>query len=232
VAINTTRGPLADARVRQALNHAVDTPTILDQLLAGRGRLAAGVIPPSLAAPTRPRALRVRPGRPSSCSPPPATRTASTSSCGSSQDATIARLAQSVQGYLNAAGIRAKLVQRDASSVREAARNGQADLFVKTGTPTTRTPTRSSTRCSHSQSKGVGGNYSFYANPRVDSLVDLARRTQDDAARARCRARPTRWRSPTRRWCTSSTTTSCTPCSRGSAASRCRRSSTASAGRT
>jgi len=37
-----------------------------------------------------------------------------------SQDATIARLSQAVQGYLNAAGIRTKLVQRDASSAREA----------------------------------------------------------------------------------------------------------------
>ena len=32
VAINTTRGPLSDVRVRQALNHAVDIPTILANL--------------------------------------------------------------------------------------------------------------------------------------------------------------------------------------------------------
>ena len=48
VGINTTRGPLVDARVRQAINHAVDIGTILERLLGGRGRLAAGVIPPSL----------------------------------------------------------------------------------------------------------------------------------------------------------------------------------------
>lgn len=49
VAINTRRGPLADVRVRQAINHAVDVQTILDRLVGGRGRLAAGVIPPALA---------------------------------------------------------------------------------------------------------------------------------------------------------------------------------------
>ena len=48
VAINTTRGPLADVRVRQAVNHAIDAAQILEQLIGGRGRLSAGVIPPSL----------------------------------------------------------------------------------------------------------------------------------------------------------------------------------------
>jgi len=48
VAINTTRGPLADVRVRRAINHAIDTKTILAQLLGGRGRRAAGIVPPAL----------------------------------------------------------------------------------------------------------------------------------------------------------------------------------------
>ena len=47
-AINTTRGPLTDARVRQAINHAVDTKTILEQLMGGRGFLARGVVSPIL----------------------------------------------------------------------------------------------------------------------------------------------------------------------------------------
>ena len=49
-----------------------------------------------------------------------------------SQDAVIARLAQTVQGYLNAAGIRTKLVQRDAASAREASRKGETDMTLKT----------------------------------------------------------------------------------------------------
>jgi ABC-type transport system substrate-binding protein len=44
VAVNTTRGPLKDARVRQALNHAVDTRTILDRCSPGAARSAAGTI--------------------------------------------------------------------------------------------------------------------------------------------------------------------------------------------
>src|ERR1051325_10356454 len=48
IGINTTRGPLVDARVRQAINYAIDVPRIIDRLVGGRGLRAAGVIPPSL----------------------------------------------------------------------------------------------------------------------------------------------------------------------------------------
>lgn len=187
VAINTTRGPLRDPRVRRAINHAVDTKTILDRLIAGRGKLAAGVIPEAVdaqAATARPpyaydvakaKQLLAEAGFPNGLDV----------ELWSSQDATLARLAQSVQGYLNAAGIRAKLVQRDASSVREAARNGQVDLFVKTWYADYPDADAFLTPLLAGSSHGVGGNYSFYTNRTVDSLVGLARRTQDDAERAR-----------------------------------------------
>src|SRR5919112_1785266 len=53
VAINTTRGPLKDVRVRRALNHAVDVPTLLTTVLAGRGVRAAGAVPPGILGMTR-----------------------------------------------------------------------------------------------------------------------------------------------------------------------------------
>ena len=187
VAINTTRGPLRDARVRRAINHAIDTRTILERLIAGRGRLAAGVIPEAVDAQAagarqpyaydiaRAKQLLTEAGHPNGID----------IELWSSQDATLARLTQSVQGYLNAAGIRAKIVQRDASSVREAARNGQVDLFVKTWYADYPDADAFLTPLLASQSRGVGGNYSFYANAAVDSLVTRARRIQDDAERAR-----------------------------------------------
>jgi peptide/nickel transport system substrate-binding protein/oligopeptide transport system substrate-binding protein len=184
VAINTTRGPLADARVRQAINHAIDTKTILEQILAGRGRQAAGVVPRALdstgtRAPypydvAKAKQLLAAAGHPNGIDV----------ELWSSQDATIARLAQSIQGYLNAAGIRAKIVQRDASSAREAARNGQVDLLVKTWYADYPDADAFLYPLLHSANKGAGGNYSFYASRAVDSLVMLARRTPDDAQRA------------------------------------------------
>ena len=56
VAINTTRGPLKDIRVRRALNHAVDVPTLLTTLFADRGVLCGRFPAP------RDRRLRLDPG--------------------------------------------------------------------------------------------------------------------------------------------------------------------------
>ena len=49
IGINTTRGPLTDVRVRQAINYAIDVDRIIERLISGRGTRAAGVIPPALA---------------------------------------------------------------------------------------------------------------------------------------------------------------------------------------
>jgi peptide/nickel transport system substrate-binding protein/oligopeptide transport system substrate-binding protein len=185
VAINTTRGPLADPRVRRAINHAIDTRAILQQLVANRGRVAAGVVPAALDSAGAARApYAYDPARAKQLLAEAGHAGGIDVELWSSQDPALMRITQSVQGYLNAAGVRAKLVQRDASSVREAARNGQVDLFVKTWYADYPDADAFLYPLLHSASKGVGGNYSFYASPAVDSLVLLARRTADDAQRA------------------------------------------------
>jgi len=185
VAINTTRGPLTDARVRQAINYAIDTRTILKQLVAGRGNLAAGVVAPMLDGTDTSRTryaynvakakeLLAAAGHPNGIDV----------ELWHSQEATIARLSQAVQGYLNAAGIRTKLVQRDASSAREAARKGETDMTLKTWYADYPDADSFLYPLLYSGSKGPGGNVSFYANPAFDKLVLAARREQDDAKRA------------------------------------------------
>jgi peptide/nickel transport system substrate-binding protein/oligopeptide transport system substrate-binding protein len=185
VAINTTRGPLTDTRVRQAINYAVDTKTILTQLMGGRGFLAPGVVSPILdgADTTRPRyaydvakakQLLAAAGHPDGIDV----------ELWHSQDAVIARLSQAVQGYLNAAGIRTKLVQRDASSAREAARKGETDMTLKTWYAYYPDADSFLYPLLYSGSKGPGGNVSFYASSAFDKLVVAARHEQDDAKRA------------------------------------------------
>lgn len=185
VAINATRGPLSDVRVRQAINHAVDARTILEQLMGGRGFLAGGVIPPILEGadttrtrfaydPAKAKELLAAAGHPNGVDV----------ELWHSQDATISRLSQAVQGYLNAAGIRTKLVQRDASSAREASRKGETDLTLKTWYADYPDADSFLYPLLYSGSKGPGGNVSFYASAEFDKLVIASRREQDDAKRA------------------------------------------------
>jgi peptide/nickel transport system substrate-binding protein/oligopeptide transport system substrate-binding protein len=184
IGVNVKRGPLADARVRQAIAHAIDAKTILDRLLGGRGQLAAGVIPPSLEGfdgsrtpyafdIARAKQLLAEAGFPNGIDV----------ELWSSQTAPFPRLAESMQGFLGEAGIRVKLVQRDASSVREAARNGQVDLILKDWYADYPDAENFLYPLLHSANHGVGGNVSFYANAQFDSLVTLARRESDAALR-------------------------------------------------
>ncbi|MGH7605215.1 MAG: ABC transporter substrate-binding protein [Gemmatimonadaceae bacterium] len=184
VAINVTRGPLADVRVRQALNYAIDVNTILSAVMAGRGSVANGVVPPTLGGydPSRKpyvhdvakaKQLLAAAGHPGGIDVELWAATTDQSP----------RLSQAIQANLAEAGIRAKIVQRDASSVREAARKGAADLYVKEWWADYPDAENFLYPLLYSKNKGAGGNVSFYSNPKFDALIDQAHREQDEAKR-------------------------------------------------
>jgi peptide/nickel transport system substrate-binding protein/oligopeptide transport system substrate-binding protein len=184
VAINTTRGPLRDVRVRQALNHAIDRRALVKNLVAGRGILAAGVIPFSLPGSDstrvgyqfdtlRARQLLREAGYPNGID----------LDLWTSTNPTYVRIAETLQGYFQLSGIRLKIIQRESAAAREAARKGQADLFVKDWYADYPDAENFLYPLLHSANKGVGGNVSFYGNPQYDSLVSQARREQDESKR-------------------------------------------------
>jgi len=184
VSINTTRGPLKDVRVRQALNYAVDVNTMLAQVMAGRGAVANGVIPPILDGAdanrkpyphdvAKAKQLLAAAGYPNGLDVELWASTTDQSP----------RISQAVQANLAEAGIRAKIVQRDASSMREAARKGQTDLALKEWWADYPDAENFLYPLLHSRNRGPGGNVSFYSNPKFDVLVDRAHREQDEAKR-------------------------------------------------
>jgi peptide/nickel transport system substrate-binding protein/oligopeptide transport system substrate-binding protein len=184
VAINTRRGPLADVRVRQALNYAVDRRTIVRNLIAGRGELAAGVIPSSLPGAekarvgyqfdtTRARQLLREAGHPDGID----------LELWTSTNPIYVRIAETLQAYLRLSGIRVKLVQRESAAAREAARKGMTDLFLKDWYADYPDAENFLYPLLHSANTGVGGNVSFYSNAQFDSLVTAARREPDEGKR-------------------------------------------------
>jgi peptide/nickel transport system substrate-binding protein len=186
VAINTTRGPLKDVRVRRALNHAVDVPTLLSTLFAGRGVPSAGALPPGIAGYDSARA-------PYSYDPAEAKRLLTEAGYPNgfaiklwrTQRAELARLAQSIQQNLAEVGVRAEIVERDASSARAAVRNGEADLFLTDWWADYPDPENFNYPLFHSRNKGPGGNYAFLADSRLDSMISRARATTNETEKER-----------------------------------------------
>ena len=185
VGINTTRGPLADVRVRQAINYAIDIRTIIERLVSGRGTRAAGVIPPALAGydstrrpypfdPARAKQLLAAAGYPNGIE---VERWTSTTPI-------YVRLAETMQAYLNAVGVRTKVVQRESAAARAAARKGETDLILKDWYADYPDAENFLYPLLHGANKGSGGNVSFFANARFDSLVTAVRHELDEAKRA------------------------------------------------
>jgi len=95
----------------------------------------------------------------------------------------LSRVAQAIQAQLEPVGVRVELVERDASSQREAARKGETDMVVLDWWADYPDADNFLYPLFYSGSFGPGGNYAFYSDPVTDSLILRARRTTDDARR-------------------------------------------------
>ncbi len=185
VGLNVTRGPLKDVRVRRAIAQAIDIPALLNNLMAGRGSVAAGVVPPSLDGFDKTR-------KPLSFDTAAARQALVAAGYPNgldlelwcSQSPPFPRLAESIQGYLAAVGVRVKIVQRDAASMRAAARAGQTDMVVKDWYADYPDAENFLYPLLHTDNKGAGGNVSFFSDPAFDQLVSASRREPDAARRA------------------------------------------------
>lgn len=185
MAINTTRGPLKDRRVRQAINHAIDVRPMVDILVSGRGIPAAGVIPPSLEG-----ADTLR--KPYAFDTVAARRLLAEAGYPNGIDVDLwvgsnplyIRMAQTIQAYLGKVGIRAKIVQRESAAARAASRAGNTDLFLKDWYADYPDGENFLYPLLHSANLGAGGNVSFFKNADFDRIVSAARQEPDDAKRA------------------------------------------------
>ena len=184
IGINTTRGPLVDARIRQAINYAIDVNRIIERLIGGRGTRAAGVIPPALGGydstrkpypydPAKAKELLASAGHPNGID----------IELWTSTTPIYLRIAETVQAYLNAVGIRVKIVQRESAAARGAARKGQTDMILKDWYADYPDAEDFLYPLLHTANRGVGGNVSFFSNPRLDSLVTASRRELDETKR-------------------------------------------------
>src|SRR5256885_2137877 len=173
VALNSRRGPLHDPRVRQAINRAVNVPAILATVYGGRGVLAHGAIPPGLAGsdttrrgygydPAAARTLLAEAGYSGGID----VRLWRTGT-----NVELSRVAQAIQAQLAGVGVRVELVERDASSQREAARKGEADMVILDWWADYPDADNFLFPLFISGRPGPGGNNAFYAVPGTDSVV-------------------------------------------------------------
>jgi peptide/nickel transport system substrate-binding protein/oligopeptide transport system substrate-binding protein len=153
--------------------------------MAGRGVRAAGAIPPGIAGYDSTR-------KPYAYDPAAAKRLLAEAGYAKgfglklwrSQRPEYSRIAQAVQQSLGQVGVTVEIVERDAASTRAAARKGEADLFLTDWYADYPDPENFTYPLFHSRNQGTGGNYAFFSDPVLDSLILRARSTPDETEKA------------------------------------------------
>ena len=183
VALNTTKKPFDDVRVRQAANHALNRQLIIDKLLSGRAAKLNGVMSPAAFGhnpnlpeyafdPKRAKALLAEAGYPNGID---VTLDA---------DGPQKETAEAIGALLTQAGIRTKVVVGEGSQVRARwAINGkkEGDMWISSWGNGSLDPTDI---FEPTLQTGGRGNSAFYSNKQVDDLLVAGGRETDSAKRA------------------------------------------------
>ncbi len=179
---NCSRPPFDDPEVRRAVARAVDREKILRTFYEGRGRLASGPVPDLLRSWAAPAATPY--------DPEGARRTIQKKGLSGrvvhfyvNADPEVVDIAEIIQSYLKAAGLRVKIRQLEWSAYKMAVNNGEADIFWLSWWADYPDPENFLFPLFHSSNHGAGGNRSRYTNPEVDRLIVEGQKTVDTRER-------------------------------------------------
>ncbi|WP_026476351.1 glutathione ABC transporter substrate-binding protein [Alkaliphilus transvaalensis] len=187
IGFNLTKAPFDDVRVRQAINYALDVDTIVEAVYQGVGSPAAGALGPSVfAAHTgleqygynveKAKELMKEAGLENGFS------TTIWVNDGNRQRMDIAEI---LQNQLQQINITTDVQVLEWGAYLENTSKGEHDMFILGWTTVTGDPDYGLYALFHSTQHGPAGNRTFYSNPKVDELLDSARRTADPAERER-----------------------------------------------
>ena len=185
--LNCQHPPLNDIRIRQAICMAIDREKIRTTLFEKRGLLASGPVPPLLRKifpplkdyfpynPAQALELLKEAGFPEGF-PLTITITALPEALD---------IAEVIQQYLQAIGIKVSINQLEWSSFKEMVARGEAQAFWLSWWADYPDAENFLFPLFHSSNWGAGGNRSFYKNSTADLLIEKAQQEPDDAARIR-----------------------------------------------
>jgi len=184
IGINTTKGPLADAKVRKAINYAIDVPTIIDVVLEGAGELANAPIGPRVFghnADVDAYGYDVEMAK--SLLAEAGLADGFTTTIWTNDNPVRMQIAQIVQAQLLEVGINVTIEPLEWGSYLERTAKGEHDMFILGWTTVTADADYGLYALYHSSQKGGAGNRDFYENPEVDTLLEAGRKATNPEER-------------------------------------------------
>ncbi len=178
--MNTERPPFNNKDLRRAVALAIDRAKILDTFMDKRGRLADGIVPHPLRRWPINETIRYDPAESKRIIDNLGLRGHRVLML-ITADQEVIDLAEIIQHYLKKVGIEVVLKAMEWSAFKEAINKGEADIFWLSWWADYPEAENFLYPLFHSSNKGIGGNRTRYSDPRVDTLLDKARATNDSA---------------------------------------------------
>lgn len=184
---NVRKPPFDNVKVRQAINYAIDREAIVKLILNDRARVAQGILPPGIAAynpkvrgypfdPVKARNLLAEAGYPEGKGFPEITLQFN-------RERVHSRTAEFILANLRDVGINCNVRESDFKDHLAAVESGEAGFFRMGWTVDYPDPDDFLFTLFHSSNVGTKGNFSGFANPRVDEILERARFEIDHKAR-------------------------------------------------
>ncbi|MGG1661934.1 glutathione ABC transporter substrate-binding protein [Brevibacillus sp. NRS-1366] len=184
IGMNVTKKPFDDVRVRQAIAHAVDKESIIKGVYNNVGKVAISSLGPKVI------------GYSADIKTPEydlnkAKQLLTEAGYANGFKATIylndnkARInvAEVLQSQLKGIGIDLQIQVMEFGAYLDLAAKGEAEMFISGWGNATGDGDYNQYNLFHSTSAGVPGNHSFYNNPKVDALIEAARKEKDPEKR-------------------------------------------------
>lgn len=184
IGINTKKKPFDDVRVRQAIAHAIDKPSIIQGVYNDVGTAAHASVSPTMVG-YSPNVKDAKYDLELS------KKLLAEAGYANGFKATIylndnkARInvAEVLQQQLKQINIDLEVKVLEFGAYIDAATKGETDLFISGWGNATGDADYNQYNLFHTKSQGAAGNHSFYSNPEVDKLIEEGRKEKDEEKR-------------------------------------------------
>lgn len=184
IGFNVQKEPFNDVRVRQAINYALDVEAVVDYIYTGQAAPAGGPLAPLVWGaidvdgygydPERAKELLAEAGYPNGFK----------TTIWTNDNPLRMQIAEMFQADLAEIGVDVEVLIVPWATYLADTAAGKHDMFILGWVTVTADPDYGLYALFHSSQFGDPGNRSFYANPRVDELLDLGRTEADPEKRA------------------------------------------------
>lgn len=183
ISMNMNKKPFDDARVREAINIAIDRQLILDTILNGTGTPADSIIAPEVFGYASPGAYEYDPERAKSLLAEAGYPDGFTTSLWVNDNQERIEVCNAISAMLQEVGITCAVEVMEFGRFIESTSAGEHDMGYFGWTTSTKDGDYTFYSLEHSSQQGAAGNRSFLNDPEVDKLVEAGRTTADEAER-------------------------------------------------